>query len=1052
MCADSLLKWHVLTDLAPSSPVFFWDSPGGRFIVTGEPWRIIDPSGKPIALPQTIWIDRLFLMSGDAYLADWRAQRLWRFEIGTGSLSEITLPQPSDLVAMHETIAGDRWVLIRSQAQLVCLGQDWSLKKRLGTRLGIASEKRLGFEWPDDALFSHDGSQVLLADSGNNRLVRLDTQAETFFSMPLPIRPAFILYDGPEGWLISDGADDLVWGSDRYGPIRHDSGQPMQSCRILRDAEKLYGTDEAGNWGEIRIQKPEKVADSKILVAGLLMRLEKEADKAPEILTGKDVATLQELLRYSKGDAEWLLHLTQSEILTTLIPNPFAYLDSLDADAHALHDLASGAVNTGTAESNRIEGAVVSYRLKKRIGQMIEELRAWYFLMQRLRELRITPVDSLKKTAELVKIARTTIKEVAVLLDQERPVINQTTLITLLVRYKLAHYVILELGEDASRSRITPFNQDIIRAIELPDVVAADIHLQRGETEPFKSLYERAIAAHPEFGYLPLSYIDKLLKLEDLEAVEQNLASIAHKTQERINYRLSNLYRKKGDNEKAAYHLRKELSLFPNWIELIVPLLEISEMDDLELSALLDRALIARKGQIDTHYHLGKIYLYRNQAANALESFLTEFVLFPENENALVQIINLIETRPEIKKEFTQDQVVRLWKALRAHLLARKTKKTHEIFIPVLLFILNRLPAEHFDETWLLSTKSMINRPEWLQEVEDYLVWIKIAGNALAYFQAHPEKMAPMLEQLSCREAVAKELLDDPDNSLDQKRLVSMWYPEAMGTGNNHPMAIDFEKGFLQLRRPFPYEQANWFHGDVVYTQKEDHSLYFSTDPDLQDRRVLWTFTGQERPFWAIHQKWGIIIVWDEMTSCMREISSQGQVLLEQELPMRPVTMIGNESGFYYFISQGTGLQWASWRTGMGLSAPFQGVTDGPYPFWRLGYEGMDGLCRSKDGTFWRFQDGLFCPLFKPDQHRFKISSCHLLEELGAFIALELYTGYPYAYLTLIDLNGNLLQRISLPWKGIDCLVKGGPGKLVVGEKGQWLAELEYSLTGSVVS
>lgn len=1043
MHADCLLEWRILPELTSSRPSFFWDSPEGRFMVKNEPWRIIDPEGKSCSLPKSIWIDRLFPISGNVYLADWRRQILWCFNQKDRTLSEVTLPQPGDVTAMFETSSGERWLLIRSQAQLLYLGQDWSLKKRMGTRLGIASEKRLGFEWPDDAVFSHDGGMVLISDSGNNRLVRLDTDKGAFFSMPLPIRPAFILYDGPEGWLISDGADTLVWGSDRYGPLRVDSGSIMQSCRIIRQDEKLYGADETGNWGEIQVVTPGVAINSEISPARILLQLEKNEGDLNILLSNVDTKILREVLHYIPQHRTLSEYLLKSDHLQGLLPDPWSGMQEIENDAKALHAYAMGTVGEKNSEHSMVERSVLSYQIRKKYWTLIDIVREWRLLLEQLSQQTDLPEKLLILNNGIVEEARGRIRQVASDLDEQTSDLLHEKLLLLLVRYSLARSVLEELGQNLGSLRIPVFHRGLVGAIEAIDILAADIYLQKGDIARFKKGYEQAILDHPERTSLPMVYINKLFDISDLDAIEKSLSSMTNQHQEHLNARLARLYRQKGCKDKAAKHLRKELDLFPNRLELIGFLLEIADVDDTELEKRLNRALVGRHGQIDTHSNVGKIYLKRGHPEKALDHFFNECEQFPENQHSLLQIKELLFSNPEIKLEKAQS--LRLWLVLRSYIMARKPGLPLPDAIIPLLFILNNLTIEDLDTAWLRQTLKTVSNPEWRCEIETWLEWQSTRTHAGEPFSRDAASLPFWLEHLSCREALAREIMETNHSLLP---ILKQHYPEAVPSLDNcRPLRLEYDKDQLGVRNNFGFTRAQIVDGIIYYTLEGDRRLLASPELDVNVHRTVWTFSGKEQPLCVNHQRLRTVLLWDEEEKTLKEINYQGDVLAIASFENRPRWIFSKNDGFFVFKNGNKKIVWNMWLTKRAFVEPSKELQQDWDKMYGMAYDLGLGLCRGTDSRFFSFADGVFRPLFRFDSPRLVLKAAYYWGEYDLFSVLQSYRGLTTTYLTLIDKMGEIKQRIPLPFSHVNWLGFGDKNRIFVGQLGHWLAGMEYEMT-----
>lgn len=1043
MQADKMLEWTESGEANPPQMYWQWDEDAGRFAILNEPWRIVGPGGLSHTVPDAIWIDRLFFGERFVALADWRSRKLWLFEPASTSLEAMPLPEPADIAAM-QTDGDAVWLLVRSQAQVLRLDAAGTVRQRLGTRLSFPSERRLGFEWPDDMLVSADGLSILVCDSGNRRLLRIDTASARFRSFPVPLSPRFILHDGPDGWLLSDGADTLIWGTDRYGAMRVDRDQPMNCCRIMRRHGQVFGSDESGRWGQLTIRPPSLRPERLQPLVRLAMQIEAGQGDIGGLLAGLDAGALSEMLRYSDRGSALAAHLNRREFLLPFLPEPWNNLADLEKQAVALQQLNQQIDTSSDPESLRVERAALGYRIKKSIGETVAALRQWREMTRRLESLSEEPSCALPMIEEFIAAARDMIGAVRRELADWQGEIDAQALTRQLVRYTLARRVIEEMGRDLAGERITLFDRSLVNAVEALTVIQAELYLKRGNIEQFKACYQSAINTHPDWTSLPLSYIDKLFTIGDLDAIDHRLRSMSNQQQENQHARLSVLFQQRGDLTNAAVHLRKELDLFPHRLDLIVPLLEIAQVDEKELQDRLSRAMVGRQGQIDTNYHLGRIFLKRGQTDKALDCFISECELFPESSNALLEIKEIFFTHPDVKFQLTEAKAERIWSLLKQYLDVRKQTAPLPDGIPILLFVLNYIALTESDENWLRDSLDRISSPDWLSLVRAHFRYRSLSGKAFEHFGEHNDELAAMLEQISCREALARELLNDPQLSAETRRIIGVRYPEALPFHDNSvPLRLDLSSGFHDMRQHFPFSQAGIVADRLLFVRKGLPELRCIETLTDQEEKTLYTFSGKESVWWFTHRRLQTILLWDQGT--LKEYSVSGRLLAEQPLAERPFCLLRHPSGYIAFTGADQRVNWSLWRTSQGFSDEFQPCVRFPQSLSGVSYDDGTGLSWTPNGEFWRFQDGVFRLLFQRTIHRFTIRNCCYWPECQVFICLEGCKGITTPYLSLFDEQGMLLQRILLPWTGVDWLGLTNDRRLLFGQQGHWLGGVSAS-------
>ncbi len=1031
---NSMISWTPISQ-GEGGPFWVWPHGSGFVTVRNDPWRVVFSEGKEFVLPSVVWIDRAFFVGNKVLLADWRSKNLWQVD-PDHNVSLFPLPEPVDIAAIHEISSGELWVLVRSLGQLQSIDYTGAVRRRLGTRIGVASENRLGFEWPDDAVFSDDGRNVLIADAGNDRLVRLNLETERFMSFPLPISPRFILYDGPEGWLISDGADSLLWGSDRYGPIGHESGQIMPCCRIFRHAGTLYGADEAGLWGEILVKKPCTAQDSKIPLARLLLAFEKNERDVNTLLSGVDLHTVKEILRYQPNSRHLSDYLIQSDFLLRQKPDPWSGLEQLELDAKALHDLARGAVGEKNSETSMVERTVLAYGIRKQFWQLIQAVQKWCLLLEQLSRQANLSDCLLQMNQGIAEEARFRIQRVAHELNEQNSDIQQESLRTMLVRYSLARAVLEELGQNPGSDRISLFHRGLVMAIQSIDVLAADIFLKKRDFERFKAGYEQAILDHPDRPSLSMAYINKLFEIGDLDTIEKRLSAMTNQQQENLNIKLSNLFRARGQLDKAVKSLRQELDLYPNRLDLIPALLSMTSVDEGELNTRIKRGLIASEQQIDTHYHLGRIYLYRGRPIDALNSFLEEIERFPEQVRSLLEIKDLLFCWPAIRQDLRIETYRRIWQALVRHIWICANLKDLGHGMWALLLVLNYIEVEETELKDLYNRVRVMGDSRWTTEIEAVMAFREWKRNDT--FQTAPDRMVSWLESLACRERVANEMLkaNDPGAVSSIRRL----FPEALVSSTNQsPLFLALDKGRCRLQNQLNFNKAAVLKSHLVWSRPGACELQIRSLENNSSRDLQIPIHPSSPVSWTAHPQFGTLLVFKNVNPLIvDEIDVAGTVLFSHQMTELPDRVLPVEKGFLLFWDKALPSMIQLWHTGLG-PVGLQSTLEWQPVNWRpVGVS----LCYAPDKHIYRYCAGQFLHLFDHSSSSMMIRACTTRQD-HALLILEMFRGVPCGYLGVYSLSGQLRQRIPFPWGGIDWIDGSQMDMLYFGRRGGWIAGLE---------
>lgn len=1042
MNPDTLVEWQPLSvDLAAMAQ-WIWSDSNRHYTVLSDPWRLEGPNHEAVRLEGALHIDRVFIVGQDIILVDWRKRQVWRFTPQTGQLSLCEWAGELYASAMAKNPRGETVLLNRFMSRLVFLDSSDRITRTLGTRLGVSSEERLGFEWPEDACFSPDFQKVLVADSGNDRLLRIDTATGGFLSLELPVSPMYILHDGPEGWLVSDGADALVWGNDKQGPLICERDHPLVCCRIIRVNGSVFSADESGNWGRLAVKMPQLQNHRLFPAARLIVQLaDSTVQKPQELLSELDLNGLLSIVKYSAKGAALVAGLSSGQ-LKPFATDPESLWPELLDHSLSLYLLGKEGKVSHESEQNRIQRAINGYRLKKCLSGMITELRQWLKLCTRLTELTGSadhPATDILQ--QITQNARDAVDSIRDNLDGRTEVPDDRELISMLLRYVIARKVLNALNQDLRVKPVLVLNRSLVKTLEQFDLLVADLHYQYGDLQRFKELYEWELEAHPNQTNLEEKFLHMLFKVADLDAIEQRLNKSTNQRKQHLNAQLSLLYEKRGDTRKAAQFLRRELDLFPNRLDLLVRLVELDSLDDGELDARLSRALLGRSGQIDTDYHLGRIHLQRGKIREAFLAFLKEAEGNPGNYGILYQIKELLYTQPTFRAELTAEDFVRIWDILRNYISSLKSGSTQAEGLTPLLFVLNHISGDIIDQHWLKKTMEQLQVPEWRAEVRAYLDLHAESQPMGQSYKDNLPAMKYMLEHLSCRENLASALLSDPETKREQLDELALVFPEALPmekrVGRLH---IDYSSETCLISNTEYLTAPRFFDAHTVLYMNSKSRHLTMTPLSEPDRMVtLWEFSGENPPFWVSHRKKQIILIWDEAHRLLREINAKGEIQHELPCAQRPWNILGHGDGFHMFRKRDGQTEWALWQAGKGFLEEYVPMQNGLDHFSGYGYQGETAYCSDTEGTFYRYRKGVFTPLFRYENPRFMLHFCGYLQEMDLFFAIEACKGVPFRYLSLFNLEGRRQQRLLLTRRNINWLFFRDLRKIMVNGSDQWL-------------
>jgi tetratricopeptide (TPR) repeat protein len=256
------------------------------------------------------------------------------------------------------------------------------------------------------------------------------------------------------------------------------------------------------------------------------------------------------------------------------------------------------------------------------------------------------------------------------------------------------------------------------------------------------------IGFYPDKFHILKQLVLELLKMERIEEAEELLSRLPNLDREMINYLYYRIYLKQGNSDKAFFHLKREIDIYGHQYNLIPELIKLKKMSAAQIEHYIQMVLKSAENAIDLFFTIGRAFYAIGDYDQALHYFIKELELFPENNPARVQKLNLQLLQNKLEPSVLPE--LDLLKSQNMGILSLKAKiyyalKDYEScwqwFKKIILFcrnkefaesvlylfsVLNYIPVSQDNCEELAELKNTCQIESFQREIEVFLSFIKI--------------------------------------------------------------------------------------------------------------------------------------------------------------------------------------------------------------------------------------------------------------------------------------------------------------------------------------
>lgn len=607
------------------------------------------PSGAavPCRLDGCQRVDAVLVEDGSLLVSDSIQNRVLRYPVpaagaeGARPVEEHPVPPGARIVAMARR--GDDFLLLDKEfSQIRVCGPGWQERGTAGSRLGYRMPgrgfPRLGFEFPEDLLFS--GGTLWVSDSGNQRLVALDSTLREWREILLPIHPRHILLARGDWILVSGFDQSLMAISSRHGFI---SRWPASSHHLrLIDSKREDGTflalDPSGKPAAYSWTAG-PVSEWPISPGRMGLRFSILAER------GDGAGAAKLLSEYPDSILAYFQHFSSPEYMSlaraaldTRIEGFNRRLQEYGQEILARASEYVSGFQPGKVvpdpEAAELERAAKRFLLERKIKLFRSTLRKFRQVADMARSQPTLHQEARQALSTRVESARERLAEADHRIQSALDSLSEPDLAAAIAGYYLASdelHILPDSPEAGPRLFHAWYLADLLGSFHSN---LAELYRKRGDMERYKLFMERELSLFPDRAHLMVNYVNALIARNELDPALSILDRQANRDKENIHYLYSRVYRLRNEKEKAAQHLKRELELFPNRVELIPELLDLRAMTMEETDRFVKQILSASVPAIDTCLNVARLFLKRSQAEKAREYIERELAYFPENQSA----------------------------------------------------------------------------------------------------------------------------------------------------------------------------------------------------------------------------------------------------------------------------------------------------------------------------------------------------------------------------------------------------------------------------------
>ncbi len=697
-------------------------------------------------------------------IADSLAKKLFKFtlEFSGNILQSISLvgdvPLSPGTIITAAVVLPDEYVLLdKGNSMIRGYNKDLVEMYTVGSRMGYISEyadqqgTRLGFEFPEDMVAVADGMRLVVADSGNKRLVVLHRERreaqerrsencwvqEKIITMPeYPFKilgwdkktDSVIVSDFDRSWQrvsFSHGfvcQDELTVAVDFY-PVIYNYGETQGIGYAYCASESNQLVELIFN--DTSLEKSASMAGNWLV----LLKICLEQKRVPEArqLVVEHGELLPEYVKYGLLGDDYFKDELQTFVEKTFRASMVAnqvLSDEIVTLAHQFIIKYKSIPESQDMEAAHIDKENIRHNMFLKLKQFrthlykIAELNA---VVKHYPAAKTLLLGVLNTRFEIVKVE---LLEQAARIEKNLLNFDELDMLKAIVEYWL--FSEEEAVVFRERNYVYPklFGENFILAI-LKDFYyqIGLLFLARHKIAEYIKFIDREITMYSDKVGIFNSFINQLISLGKYDDVFRMLNKMPDRNKENVNYFLYRVYLGQGDKDNAFLHLKKELELYPHRMNLIPDLIRLGKLSPEESQGFIDKILNTSGQSIDLYLNVARAYQSIENYERAEFYVDRELQLFPENKSALLlkmECFNRFHTHLP-----STDYFWKTWEIFKGFLKSNRGENTVGIEPFILFFrVLNHVEIDAAGIKELIGLRDSINVNSFKKELNAYLSFL----------------------------------------------------------------------------------------------------------------------------------------------------------------------------------------------------------------------------------------------------------------------------------------------------------------------------------------
>lgn len=637
-------------------------------------------------------IDSVLFDSQYLLISDFLHRKIYRFHTSfhPSGLLQLTPNTPNPSYQLNQgsiinaaSLWNNKYLLLDKGYSLIrVFDSDFSQEITIGSRMGYLYDSdyqenlRLGFEFPEDIAVINQ--QIIVSDSGNKRLVVLDSQFKQQKVIPLPKFPFKIIAAlGQEDDIIivSDFDSSLMAVSLKYQYIHtYEAGFPADFYpSVYHSSMHLVSTETPTTceiaqliFQDISIPKIAQEANNNSVLMKICL------DQKDDIGALKYVETYPQLLpqyvTYASSP-----HLSIQEKLKSYIVDTFQALSNENEQME--NQLSRFSIEfikkyksipgSDDIEAANIEKENVLHRMLLIIKNYRANLRKLSQLQNLTRNFPHVMNSFSHILSERLNFLQSAIHLCIKNIKENLGIFDEQKMVEYIAQYwwRVEEEKVLFKNHNPRISYEILFGKKFLLAI-LNDFYfnLSQLFLKQNKIEQYIAFADHEITMYPDKIGIFNQFAEQLINLSKYDEVIRMLKKIPDQDKENVNYFYYRIAFARKQMEVAFLHLKKELDLYHHRVDLIPRLIELNMLKEEEARKYIDNMLEKSAHSIDACLFAAQSF-HHIQNHRLAEFYVDkELEFFPENKKAVLFKHKLFSQRLDSSEfSFDEEYLKKIW-------------------------------------------------------------------------------------------------------------------------------------------------------------------------------------------------------------------------------------------------------------------------------------------------------------------------------------------------------------------------------------------------------